>query len=146
MWVISVLLFILAIGSAVYLLLPQGRWRIASTILFLFLVGAAFAGGIEILGHPKPHNLEWRNIAGSLIAGVWIVEDQAIWVMTVREGSAPSCYSFPYDVKDAQELQDQQRRLGQEGGALVVGPRMGNERSEGAFSSILPPPPMPLKQ
>ncbi len=145
MWTISALIFILAIGCAVFGLLPSSRMKIVPTALFLALASVAFIGGAEILGRPKPATLEWRKLVGAQITGLWVVEDVAIYVMLVGEGDTPRLYVFPYSASDAESLQDTVRRMGEQGGTTNAGDGMDGVEG-GAFTDDRPPLPLPPKQ
>ncbi len=145
MWTIAILLIVLSMGALVYLTLPTSTWRGIATIVYLLLISCAFAGGIELLGRSKPTMLEWRKLAGSQIAGLWVVEDVAIYVMLVKDSDAPRLYVFPYSAQDAEDLQDSARLAEQEEGTAEAGEGMDGVEG-GAFTDDHPPPPLPPKQ
>lgn len=144
----GIITFTLALGIFFYIALPAGRWRIAGITVYIALLALIWGGSAELLGQPKPIKLEWfRNLAGSPIIAVMPVEDVAIYVLILRDGK-PVLYVLAWNVKDAEGLQDGVKRIGEEGGQLVLGPaidRVPDAPLNGELSKVIPPAALPPK-
>lgn len=146
-WVLFPLAAVLVLGSFTFLNLPPGRWRITATVIFIALAAMVFPGSAELLGRPKPAMLEWRKLAGSEIIGIVPVEGQAIFLWVLRDGE-PMTYVMPWNTSDAQELQDEFRRMQMAGGTLIIGGKLDGLEGDqtGEISTEAPPPPLEPKQ
>lgn len=141
MMLAGIIAFTLVLGCFTYMVLPAGRWRIAGITVYLTLLAIIWGGSSELLGQAKDIRLEWRKLAGSEIIGVLPVEGLAIYVWVLRDGT-PVVYTLPWDVKQAEGLQDGVRKMGEEGGQLVLGPaidRVPDAPKNGEISQVIPP-------
>jgi hypothetical protein len=107
--IISAIVFTLLLGAFIFAVLPQGtRWqRVASSFVFILLIGAVYAGSIDLLSLPKPARLEWRSLAKAEVLGASIREGKAIYVwLRIYDLPEPRSYALPWNTEMAQQLQD----------------------------------------
>lgn len=108
MIILSALLFALLLGAFIFLVLPQGRpWqRAAAAALFGVLVAVVYGGSAEMLGRPKPLDLEWRDLRQAEVLGSSMREDEGIYLwLQLDDGSQPRAYRLPWTMEAAQQLQ-----------------------------------------
>jgi hypothetical protein len=106
--IISALLFALLLGTFIFLVLPQGRlWqRTAAATLFVVLVAVVYGGSAELLGRPKPLELEWRDLQQAQVLGSSMRENDGIYLwLQFDDGSQPRAYRLPWSIEAAQQLQ-----------------------------------------
>jgi hypothetical protein len=146
--IISAFAFTLLLGAFIFAVLPQGtrRQRVASVFVFVLLIGAVYAGSIDLLSLPKPVRLEWRSLAKAEVLGASIREGKAIYVwLRIGDSPEPRSYMLPWNTEVAQQLQDAMQ-AGQANGTGVEVSRpfdVSNQPGEPKFypGPQRPPPP-----
>lgn len=104
----SAIVFALLLGIFVFWVLPRGSlWRrTASVGMFVALIAVVYAGAIEMMSRPKTIRLEWRDLAEATVLGASMREGEAIYVWLQIDGTnEPRAYALPWDMQQAQELQ-----------------------------------------
>lgn len=110
-------LAVAAMAALTYVSLPLGRHRVLATAIFLTLSAGAFAGGIEMLGGPRPVSLEWRDMKGLAVVGISPNEKKhQVYVWAMRD-EIPVAYIYPWPDKGSElsDLLDHWRRRQQTG-------------------------------
>lgn len=118
----------------------SGRPRLVAGLTAL-LSACAFAAAVEVIGQPKPVELEWRPTAGIEIVGIIPAPDgTAVYVWAMRSG-VPVAYALPWpsDTEKLSQLMDRFRRRER------TGERFFTADSNDRVADVAPPPPMPPK-
>jgi hypothetical protein len=95
-----------------------GWWSVALyPALFLAIVGST----VDILGAAKPLRLEWRVASEWQVLSYHLDEGVGIYVWLVRPGETePRAYRLPWDVREAEKLQQAARDAAEGGGRLSM--------------------------
>ncbi len=140
-WTLPIVFYVLALGAAIFLMLPTTRWRVLGTAVYICATAALGVGSIYLLGQPKPLSLEF-DVSGSQVIAFYPDEPKAIYLWVLRDG-VPKTLVLPWSNDEAQSVQDQFRlMLMGEAGDVV----MSGDPGEGqTVTKTLPPRPLPPK-
>ena len=101
------------------LLLAKG----AAIALSAVLVGTGYAATVELLGRPKPVDIEWsdQDLSKARVIAAEMQEDVAIYVWLGIEGEeAPRSYVLPWSDQAAQQLHGAMQQAEEEGGEVQM--------------------------
>ena len=87
--------------------------KLGATALALALMTVGYVGLLELLGRPKPVELQWRlgEIDEVDVLAAELREGQAIYLWLQRDGAAePLSYRLPWSLDQAKSLQEARRR------------------------------------
>jgi hypothetical protein len=147
--IVSAIAFAALLGAFVFLVLPRaGLTRRALSVgIFVILIAVVYAGSIELLGRPKPWQLEWRRAADAQVVSAVPVENQAIYLwLLLPDQKQPSAYALPWNMQTAQQLQDAMNRAEAEGTAVRMAMPFGDSLDDRApLFYAMPQPAMPPK-
>ena len=109
----------------IILVFLQGRlWlKICGLVFGVALLALVYVGGLEILGRPKPVELEWllRNIEKAEVRGSDIQDGESITIMLKIEGVAEDrLVILKWDKKLAEQLQSATTAVQQKGGKVIM--------------------------
>jgi hypothetical protein len=119
--IVSALLFAALLGAFIFLILPRAGFarRTLSVGIFVLLIALVYGGAIELLGRPKPLQLEWRSAADAQVVSAVPVENRAIYVwLLLPDSSEPCAYVLPWSLQTAQRLQDAMSQAEADGTAV----------------------------
>lgn len=98
---------------------PRSVWvKLSALVLSALLMATAYTGLVELLGKPKPVNMEW---AAATVPEVTVVaalprEDKAIYLwLRFDDSPEPRAYVVPWSREIAEQLQRATRRAVAEG-------------------------------
>jgi hypothetical protein len=147
--IISAVVFASLLGAFVFLVLPRAGLarRTLSVGIFVVLIAVVYGGSIEMLGRPKPLQLEWRNAADAQVVSAVPVENEAIYVwLLLPDSVAPCAYALPWSVETAQQLQEAMSRAETDGTAVRMAmPFESNLDDREPLFYAMPQPAMPPK-
>jgi len=106
------ILFTLLLGVCIFVGLPHvlGWQRAASVLIFFVLAGVVYAGSVDLMGSPKPIQLEWRTPEKPTVIAARMREGEAIYVwLQPPDAREPRSYVLPWSARTAQQLQDAMR-------------------------------------
>lgn len=117
---------------------PQALWlRAGAVLLSGVLMVTAYAAFVELLGRPKPANLEWalHNTGEATVVAADMREGEAIYLWLRMDGAdAPRAYALPWSMEAARQLHEAQGRAGRNGTEVRMrGPFRGEEGGERMF-------------
>jgi hypothetical protein len=147
--IIPALVFAVALGAFVFLLLPRAktRQRAALSVGFVLLVGIAYAGSVDLLSRPKPWRFEWRDLGKAKVLAADMREGSAIYVW-LQDGKTdePRAYVLPWSQQTAQQLQGAMRDAQNQGTEVQMSQATedGTDRRKPMFYA-LPQRPLPDK-
>ncbi len=131
---------------------PRLPWvRISAVIAATLLLPISYLQFVEFLSRPKPHTMEWfeRHAEAAEILGVSLEEGEAIYMWLRLSGeAAPRYYVFPWDLKMAEQLEEDVENAAARHGKLVMRNPFENRRQSEAGDlnvEIVPPPLPPTK-
>jgi hypothetical protein len=116
-------LFTLLLGVCIFVGLPNARkWqRMTSVATFFLLAGVVYAGSIDLMGAPKPIQLEWRAPDKPTVIAARMREGEAIYVwLQSPDAKEPRSYVLPWNTQTAQQLQDALREGESRGTAVEM--------------------------
>ncbi len=130
---------------------PRTLWlKLSALVLSGLLMATAYTGLVNLLGRPKPANLEWALAAvpDATVLGATMRENEAIYLWLKFEGNPePQSYVLPWNLEKAKELQKAMRQA--RGRGTKVRMRKPFEpsldRAEPMFYAE-PQPALPLKE
>lgn len=97
-------IFAMLTGFLTFQAIRSGGNMLALLSIFVGTLFFGLAAATDILGTPKPLDLEWRSVEGSqVIALLPDTETKTLFVWAVKDG-VPRAYSFEYE--SAQETAD----------------------------------------
>ena len=94
--------------------------KLGAMSLALALMAIGYMGLLELLGRPKPIELEWGlgNTQDAEVLAAEFHEGQAIYLWLRRDGAAePLSYRLPWSLDQAKSLQEARRRAEASGNA-----------------------------
>ncbi len=101
---------------------PRKLWiKLAALLTVAVFLPTAYAALAELLGRPKPVDLEWagRGLAEAAVLGAEIREGEAIYLWLGLEGVAePRSYALPWSDRLARQLHEARREAEAEGSDL----------------------------
>ena len=101
---------------------PRKLWiKLAALLTVAVFLPTAYAAFVELLGRPKPVDLEWagRGLAEAAVLGAEIREGEAIYLWLRLEGVAePRGYALPWNDRLARQLHEARREAEAEGSDL----------------------------
>ncbi len=83
-------------------------WKIAAIGVTAVMAASAYASLTDLLGRPKPTNLEWAAVAmpEATVVGTRLQEPDAIYLWLQFDGQvAPRAYALPWSMNTARKLQ-----------------------------------------
>ncbi len=120
-FIAQVFAFVALLGVFTYFVIPKGWHRGLATLLFVAMVGGAFAMSFEAAGQPKPVEIEWRKMTELPV--VAFVPDEAthtVYLWIIRDG-VPVSYAYPWPSnKRVEELQDAWRQKDDTGDEFYI--------------------------
>ena len=87
--------------------------RLGAMALVIALMAVGYVGLVELLGRPKPIELEWGldDIDEAEVLAAQLYEGQAIYLWLRRDGVAePLSYRLPWSLDQAKRLQEARQR------------------------------------
>jgi hypothetical protein len=113
---------IVLVGTGLAAIAIRGRhalWlRSGAIVLAAMLMAVSYAGFAELLGRPKPTDLEWtmRNAEDAAVLAADMREGEAIYLWLRLDGvGEPRAYQLPWSMELAKQLYEAQGRAEQEG-------------------------------
>ena len=116
--IISAALASLAIWSRRMLLAKS-----AAIVLSVALIGTGYASTVELLGRPKPVDVEWsgHDLSEARVIAAEMHEDVAIYLWLGLDGEeAPRSYVLPWSDEAAQQLHGAMQQAEEEGGEVQM--------------------------
>lgn len=147
-YLIAVVIFTTLLGAFMYAQVPAGRWRVAGVATYVVLITVVFAGALEGLGRPKPIFLEWRSLVGTKVVSFVLKENVAIYLWIDRGDGEPIAITLPWDIHDAEQIQDAMQEAGGKGGTVELTERIDRlpeAPDRGEIAQVVPPPAMEPK-
>lgn len=143
--ILAGILFVLLLGSLLWLHLPRARFPWLTLAAYLALAAIAYAGAIEAASRPKPAWLEWRDVRDAPVLGAMIEESLAIHVwLALPDG--PRAFTLPWDVSTASELSGVMAKAAETGtGVLMRNIATGGLDDREPMFYARPQPAMPEK-
>lgn len=93
---------------------PRSLWlKLSALVLSGLLMSTAYTGLVNLLGRPKPANLEWAMAAvpDATVLGATMRENEAIYLwLKFAEYPEPQSYALPWNLEMAKELQKAMRQ------------------------------------
>lgn len=87
---------------------PRALWaKIAAVCLSAFLMVTAYASQVELLGKPKPVDLEWaaRTVPDAQVLSSLLQENEAIYLwLRLGDEPMPRAYALPWSMQAARDL------------------------------------------
>lgn len=106
-----------AMGALAFWFVYEGkRLRVAATLAFFAICTLNFFAGFELMGVAKPRWLEFKDIAGSRVVGLYWIEDVAIYLTMLVDGK-PVLYQLPWVMNDAEKLQKHKSDMREDNGS-----------------------------
>lgn len=130
---------------------PRTLWlKLSALALSGLLMVTAYTGLVNLLGRPKPANLEWAlaTVPDATVLGATMRENEAIYLwLKFEDNPEPLSYALPWNLEQAKELQKAMRKA--EGSGTKVRMRKpfarSLDRAEPMFYAE-PQPALPLKE
>ncbi len=130
---------------------PRTLWlKLSALGLSGLMMATAYTGLVNLLGRPKPANLEWAlaTVPDATVLGATMRENEAIYLWLKFEGNPePLSYALPWNLEMAKELQNAMRQA--KGSGTKVRMRNPFDRSLDRVEPMFyaePQPALPLKQ
>ena len=144
---------IVALGwrNAMAARLGEWGWKGLYSVISLagFLMMIHYAGFTDLMGRPKPTNLEWaaRNASEATVLAGEIREGEAIYLwLDIAGEDEPRAYALPWSFDIARQLQETQRRAEQDGSSVrMQSPFEADFRAEDPMFYAEPQPAPPPK-
>lgn len=118
---------LVAIGSALAALTIWSRRmllaKLGALALTVALFGTGYATTVELLGRPKPVEIEWagHDLAEARVIAAEMREDVAIYIWLAIDGvDAPVSYVLPWSMETAQQLSGAMEQAEEEGGDVQM--------------------------
>jgi hypothetical protein len=150
------LIYVFAVSTAVAAALaslaiwaPRLPWvRISSVVVATMLIPITYIQFVEFLSRPKPQSMEWfqRNVDAAEVLGVSLAEGEAIYMWLRLSGELePRYYVFPWDLRMAEQLEEDIDTVMNNNGKLVLRNPFENRRQgkAGDLNVEIVPPALP---
>jgi hypothetical protein len=151
-YVFAVTTVIAATLASLAIWAPRLPWvRISALIVATLLIPVSYVQFVEFLSRPKPQAMEWmqRNVDRAEILGVSLHEGEAIYMWLRLQGEiAPRYYEFPWDLRMAEQLEEDIDTAMRKSGKLIMRSPFENRRQSEAGDlnvEIVPPALPPTK-
>ncbi len=145
----AAVVFALVLGALIFVLLPRERpWQRAAAVgLYVVLLATVLAGGVDVLGRPKPVRLEWRAVPQAKLIAATMRESEGIYLwLEVPGESAPRAYAMAWSAEAASQLEKAMSEAQENGtGVAVSRPFDGDPDESAPRFYAMPQPPMPDK-
>ncbi len=148
---IPIFFAIVALGTALATLTIWSRRRPAAKVAAVGLTGALFISGyfslVELLGRPKPIDLEWGqpDLADATVLGSDMREDEAIYLWLRFDGvDVPRAYVLPWSQDLAQQLQSATRQAEEDGTEVRMREPLNGDRPDDEEPVFYAQPQSPL--
>lgn len=105
----------------------------AAIVLTVGLVGTGYSTTVELLGRPKPVDIEWsgHDLAEARVIAAEMREDVAIYVWLGIDGEEePRSYVLPWSDEAAQQLHGAMQQAEEEGGEVQMSQPFESSRDE----------------
>lgn len=128
---------------------PRLPWvRISAVIAATMLIPISYIQFVEFLSRPKPQAMEWmqRHVDAAEVLAVSLAEGEAIYMWLRLSGEIePRYYKFPWDLRLAEQLEEDIDTAMQKQGKLVLRNPFENRRAgqHGDLNVEIVPPPLP---
>jgi hypothetical protein len=128
---------------------PRLPWvRIAAVIAATLLMPISYIQFVEFLSRPKPQSMEWmqRHADAAEVLGVSLAEGEAIYMWLRLSGEVePRYYKFPWNLRLAEQLEEDIDTAMQNQGKLVLRNPFENRRPGelGDLNVEIVPPSLP---
>ncbi len=113
---------------------PRKLWiKMVALVTVAVFLPTAYAALVDLLGRPKPVDLEWagRGLAEAAVLGARMREGEAIYLWLGLEGVAePRSYALPWSDKLARQLHEARREAEAEGSDLRMRLPFGSSLEE----------------
>lgn len=123
--------------------------RAGAVVLAGALMAIGYAGFAELLGRPKPTNLEWaaRNVSEATVVAAEMHEGEAIYLwLRLDEIPEPRAYVLPWSMAAARQLHQAQGRAEEAGTEVRMrGPFTDADLGGERMFYAAPQPPLPPK-
>jgi hypothetical protein len=123
--------------------------KAGAVVLTLALFGTGYATTVELLGRPKPIDIEWsgHDLAEARVIAAEMREDVAIYIWLGIEGvEAPVSYVMPWSMEAAQQLNGAMQQAEEEGGDVQMrDPFNASPSDEEPLFYATPETPLPPK-
>lgn len=110
---------------------PRAMWlKLSALGLSGLMMATAYTGLVNLLGRPKPVNLEWAlaTVPDAIVLGATMRENEAIYLwLKFEDNPEPLSYALPWNLETAKKLQKAMRQA--EGNGTKVRMRKPFERS-----------------
>ncbi|MFX4222134.1 MAG: hypothetical protein ACMVO3_14800 [Thalassobaculum sp.] len=148
-WVFAFSTAVAAALASLAIWAPRLPWaRIAAVVAATALIPISYIQFVEFLSRPKPQSMEWmqRNVDAAEVLGVSLAEGEAIYMWLRLNGELePRYYKFPWNLRLAEQLEEDIDTAMQEQGKLVLRNPFENRRPSelGDLNVEIVPPPLP---
>ena len=123
--------------------------RSGAIVLSALLMATAYAGFSELLGRPKPADLEWaaRNAEEAVVLAAEMQEGEAIYLwLRVDDAAEPRAYVLPWSMEMAKQLHRAQGQAQQQGTQVRMrGPFIDADEGGERMFYAAPQEPLPPK-
>lgn len=131
---------------------PRLPWaRVCALVAATALIPISYVQFVEFLSRPKPQSMEWlnRDAEAAEILAVSLAEGEAIYMWLRFSGDLePRYYKFPWDIRTAEQLEEDMENAAAKRGKLVLRNPFENRRQSEAGDlnvEIVPPALPPTK-
>ncbi|MCR9070263.1 MAG: hypothetical protein NXI18_00960 [Alphaproteobacteria bacterium] len=148
-WVFAFSTGVAAALASLAIWAPRLPWaRITAVVAATALIPISYIQFVEFLSRPKPQSMEWmqRNVEAAEVLGVSLAEGEAIYMWLRLNGELePRYYKFPWNLRLAEQLEEDIDTAMQKQGKLVLRNPFENRRPSefGDLNVEIVPPPLP---
>ena len=99
------------------------RWKIAAVGLSAVLAVTAYASLVDLLGRPKPVEMEWASamLPAATVVATELREPEAIYLwLRFDDQATPRAYALPWSLDTARQLQEMMQQAEQRGSSVRV--------------------------
>ena len=99
------------------------RWKISAVGLSAVLAVTAYASLIDLLGRPKPVEMEWASamLPGATVVASELREPEAIYLwLRFDDQATPRAYALPWSLDTARQLQQMMQQAERRGSAVRI--------------------------
>lgn len=99
------------------------RWKAGAVGLSAVLAVTAYASLVDLLGRPKPVEMEWASamLPEATVVATELREPEAIYLwLRFEDQATPRAYALPWSLDTARQLQQMMQRAEQSGSSVRV--------------------------
>lgn len=124
MYLYAAVVIIAAALAAIAVGAPRALWvKFSALVLAAFLMAIGYASLVDLLGKPKPADMEWaaRTVPEATVIAATMEENRAIYLwLLLEDGVGPRAYALPWSLQSAKQLQRAMQQAEAEGTAVRI--------------------------